>query len=92
MFRVETSKGYILFSKKEDADNYEDYKKNGLKIVGKSCGGWKFNDGSVLFDITPYGRKGERYSLHRGNRDIMGKRLQKKYIAVLNAGNNHQFC
>ncbi len=83
MFRVDTKNGYIDFTHKEDADNYKDYLENGLKIIEKSCGGWLFNDGSILFDITLRGATRKKYSLRQGNKSIKSERLLKKYIAVL---------
>lgn len=83
MFRVDVKNGYKLFSRKEDADNYKDYLANGLKLIGTSCGGWLFNDGSILFDITLPGSKDKNYSLHRDNQSITSPRLLKKYVALI---------
>lgn len=83
MFRVDTKNGYKLFAHEEDADNYKDYLKNGLKIVRKSCGGWLFNDGSILFDITIKGSAVKKYSLKQENKNINSERLLKKYIEIL---------
>lgn len=70
----------------EDANNYRDYLKNGLKVVRKSCGGWLFNDGGLLFDVTMKGSAEKKYILHKENKSIQSARLLKKYIAVLNKG------
>lgn len=83
MFRVDIKNGYKLFTHEEDAKNYKDYLENGLEIVRKSCGGWLFNDGSILFDITIKGSAVKKYSLKRGNKNINSERLLKKYIEVL---------
>lgn len=83
MFRVDIKNGYKLFTHEEDAENYKDYLKNGLKIVRKSCGGWLFNDGSILFDITMRGSINKKYCLEKGNKTITSERLLKKYIKVL---------
>ena len=79
MFRVENK----LFVHEEDANNYRDYLKNGLKIVRKSCEGWLFNDGSILFDVAIEGMTTKKYTLKQGNKLIKSERLLKKYIAVL---------
>lgn len=83
MFRVDTKKGYKLFTYEEDANNYKDFLENGLKIVGKSCGGWLFNDGSILFDTSIKGATNKTYYLKQENRGIKSERLLKKYIALL---------
>ncbi len=74
MFRIDTQNGYKLFVKEEDANNYKDFLENGLKIVRKCCGGWLFNDGSILFDIS---------SLKQGNKNIKSEKLLRRYIEVL---------
>lgn len=83
MFRVDTKNGYKLFAHEEDANNYKDFLENGLKIVRKSCGGWLFNDGSILFDVTMKGSVNKKYSLKKDNKTITSEKLQKKYIVVL---------
>ena len=83
MFRVDTQNGYKLFVKEEDANNYKDFLENGLKIVRKCCGGWLFNDGSILFDISIPGTKKKTYSLKQGNKNIKSEKLLRRYIEVL---------
>lgn len=70
-----------MFFWKEDAENYKDFLENGLKIVRQSCGGWLFNDGSVLHDISIGINK--KYVLRKGNKTYNALRYQKKYIEVL---------
>lgn len=83
MFRVETKTGYKIFAHEEDATNYIDFLENGLRIVRKSCGGWLFNDGSILLDVSIKGTPNKIYRLKQENRLIKSERLLKKYIAVL---------
>ena len=83
MFRVNTKNGYKLFAHEEDANNYKDFLENGLKVVRRSCGGWLFNDGSILFDVTMKGSVNKKYALKIGNKTITSERLQRKYIVVL---------
>lgn len=86
MIEVKNGKITKYFSDKKDADNYIDYMKNGLKVVGKSIGCWKFNDGSLMSDVTMRGETKKKYVLHKcglGGGRITSERLQKKYIKAL---------
>lgn len=83
MFRVDTKNGYKIFAQEDDANNYKDFLENGLKIVRRSCGGWLFNDGSILFEIKVRGCIDKKYFLKKDNRDITSERLYKKYVEVL---------
>lgn len=83
MYKVTHGNKTVYFCKKEDAENYKDFLENGLKIVRKSCGGWLFNDGAVLFDVTMIGDTDKKYSLKKGNKTYNALKYQKKYIQVL---------
>ena len=82
MYKVTHGNKTIFFVIEEDAKNYEDFLKNGLKIVRKSCGGWLFNDGAILFDIS-WKENTKKYVLKKGNRSYTSWKFQKKYIEVL---------
>ena len=86
MFEVKNGKITKYFADKKDADNYIDYIENGLKVVGKSIGCYKFNDGSLMSDVIMKDATEKKYVLHKhgvnGDR-ITSERLQKKYIKAL---------
>lgn len=83
MYKVSDGNITKYFCKKEDAKNYENFLKNGLKVIRQSCGGWLFNDGAVLFNITINGSTDKKYSLRKGNKQYSELKYQKKYIEVL---------
>ena len=84
MYKVQTKTGYISFSNKSDADNYQDFLDNGLRIVGKSCGAILFNDGSRVYDATMKNSSVKNYVLHKpDDTRITSKRLMKKYIDLI---------
>lgn len=76
MHKVTHGNKTIFFVIEEDAKNYEDFLKNGLKIVRKSCGGWLFNDGAVLFDISRK-ENTKKYVLKKENRSYTSWKFQK---------------
>lgn len=82
MYKVSDGNVTKYFCKEEDAKNYEDFFKNGLKVVRKSCGGWLFNDGTVLFDVS-LTENMKKYVLKKENRSYTSLKFQKKYIEVL---------
>ena len=86
MIEVKDGKVTHYFVNKTDADNYIDYMENGLRVVGKSIGCWKFNDGSLMSAVTPKGVTEKSYVLHKhgfSGGTITSERLQKKYIKAL---------
>lgn len=85
MFEVRDGKRnkIIYFSRKADADNYNDYLQNGLKVIRTGNRTYYFNNGDCLIDVSMQGKQGKRYVLHSGNRTITSERLQRKHIQAI---------
>lgn len=73
----------IYFSRKSDADNYNDYLENGLKIIRTDRRTYYFNNGDRLIDVSMQGEQKKRYVLHSGDRTITSERLQRKHIQAI---------
>lgn len=83
-WRVDTKDGYTLFAYKKDAENYMDYLANGLKVVQQKDRTYRFNDGSMLIDVTPAtGVAVRKFVLHKNNRTIVSEKLMKKYTELV---------
>lgn len=83
MFEVKDKNKTIYFSRKADADNYNDYLRNGLKVIRTDSRTHYFNNGDRLIDISMQGEQKKRYVLHSGNRTITSERLQRKHIQAI---------
>lgn len=73
----------ICFSWESDADNYNDYLQNGLKVIRRDNRTYHFNNGDRLIDVSMPGEQKKRYVLHSGNRTITSERLQRKHIQAI---------
>ena len=83
MFEVRDKNRAICFAKKIDADNYNDYLQNGLKVIRKDNRTYWFNNGGRLIDVSMRGAEQPEYVLRKGNRLMTNERLLKKYIAKI---------
>ena len=85
MFEVKDGKRnrIIYFSRKTDADNYNDYLQNGLKVIRTDSRAYHFNNGDRLIDVSMQGEQKKRYVLHSSNRTITSEKLQRKYIQAI---------
>lgn len=83
MFEVKDKDRVIYFTKKIDADNYNDYLHNGLKVIRKDSRTYWFNNGGRLIDISARGAEQPEYVSRKGNRLMTNERLLKKYIAKI---------
>lgn len=86
MFEVRDRDRVIYFTKKIDADNYNDYLRNGLKVIRKDSRTYWFNNGGRLIDVSMRGAEKPEYVLRKGNRLMTNERLLRKYIKVINGG------
>lgn len=83
MFEVKDKNNTIYFSLKTDADNYNDYLENGLKVIRTDNRTYHFNNGDRLIDVSMQGEQKKRYVLHSGDRTITSERLQRKHIQAI---------
>lgn len=84
MIEVKDRNKTIWFSRQEDADNYTDYLKNGLKVIRKDNRTFYFNNGDRLINISIQGETKQRYVLHyRNGRTAASEKLQKKHIQAI---------
>ena len=83
MFEVKDKNKTIYFSRKTDADNYNDYLENGLKVIRTDNRTYHFNNGDRLIDVSMQGEQKKRYVLHSGDRTITSERLQRKHIQAI---------
>lgn len=83
MFEVKDKNRAIYFTRQEDADNYNDYLKNGLKVVRKNGRSYHFNNGDRLINVSMQGEQKQRYVLHTRNKTITSEKLQKKHIEAI---------
>ena len=72
------------FSNQEDADNYNDYLQNGLKVIRTDSRTYHFNNGDRLIDVSMQGEQKKRYVLHSGHRTITSEKLQRNHIQAIN--------
>ena len=83
MFEVKDKNKTIYFSRKADADNYNDYLQNGLKVIRTDNRKYYFNNGDRLIDVSMQGEQKKRYVLHSSNKTITSEKLQRKYIQAI---------
>jgi hypothetical protein len=84
MYKVRVNSKTICFQNKEDADNYNDYLKNGLKVVKKEDRTWYFNNGDVLYDVTAPDDFPKKYLLEpKFGEMITNKVVQLKHIFLI---------
>ena len=72
------------FANQADADNYNDYLQNGLKIIRTDSRTYHFNNGDRLMDVSMQGEQKKHYVLHSGRRTITSEKLQRKHIKAIN--------
>lgn len=82
MYEVKDKNKVIYFTNKADADNYNDYLKNGLKVIRTQGRTYYFNNGDRLIDTSYLGKKIYILETRTGKRITNGK-LQKRHIAVI---------
>ena len=80
MIAVKDGNKTRYFSNQADADNYNDYLKNGLKVIKTDSRTYHFNNGDRLIDVSMQGEQKKRYVLHSGHRTITSEKLQRKHI------------
>ena len=73
----------IYFTRQSDADNYNDYLQNGLKVIRTDNRTYYFNNGDRLIDVSMHGEQKKRYVLHSGNGTITSEKLQRKHIQTI---------
>lgn len=82
MYEVKDKNKVIYFTNKTDADNYNDYLKNGLKVIRTQGRTYYFNNGDRLIDSSYLNKK--IYVLKtRTGRTITSKKLQRKHLEVI---------
>lgn len=84
MIEVKDKNRTIYFSRQADADNYNDYLQNGLKVIRTDGRTYHFNNGDRLINVSMHGEQKQRYVLHTRNRTITSEKLQKKHIQAIN--------
>ena len=83
MFEVKEGNTTHYFTKKEDADIFTDFLRNGLKVIRREGKTIFFNDFSKLFNVSLPNEKLERFVLKKSdNRTVTDKRQIKKYLLV----------
>lgn len=83
MIEVKDGNRTIYFARQEDEYNYNDYLRNGLKVIRTDSRTHYFNNGDRLIDVSMHGEQKKRYVLHSGNRTITSERLQRKHIQAI---------
>ena len=83
MFEVKYGNKTKYFSNQADADNYNDYLQNGLKVIRTDSRTYHFNNGDRLIDVSMQGEQKKRYVLHSGHRTITSEKLQRKHILAI---------
>ena len=83
MIEVKDGKKTIYFSRKADADNYNDYLQNGLKVIRTDNRTHHFNNGDRLINVSMPGETKQRYVLHSWNKTITSEKLQRKHIQAI---------
>ena len=71
------------FANQADADNYNDYLQNGLKVIRTDSRTYYFNNGDRLIDVSMQGEQKKRYVLHSGHGTIASEKLQRKHIKAI---------
>lgn len=88
MIEVKDGKRTIYFTHQADAENYNDYLQNGLKIIRVDNRSYYFNNGDHLIDVSMNGATKKKYILHSKHRTITSEKLQKKHIQAIQAIGN----
>lgn len=83
MIEVKDGNRTTYFARQEDADNYNDYLQNGLKVIRTDSRTYHFNNGDRLIDVSMQGEQKKRYVLHSGHRTITSEKLQRKHILAI---------
>ena len=83
MIEVKDGNKTIYFAHQADADNYNDYLQNGLKVIRTDNRTYYFNNGDRLIDVSMQGEQKKRYVLHSSNRTITSEKLQGKHIQAI---------
>ena len=83
MVEVKDGRKTIYFAHQPDADNYNDYLQNGLKVIRADNRTYYFNNGDRLIDVSMHGEQKKRYVLHSGHRTITSEKLQRKHIQAI---------
>ena len=83
MFEVKDKNRTIYFTRQKDADNYNDYLQNGLKVIRADGRTHYFNNGDRLINVSMQGEQKQRYVLHTRNKTITSEKLQKKHIEAI---------
>lgn len=79
MYEVKDKNKVIYFTNKTDADNYNDYLKNGLKVIRTQGKTYYFNNGDRLFDVSISNEK--NYMLEtRTGRTITSKNYRESIL------------
>jgi len=64
-------------------EDFNDYRKNGLKIVKKEERTWYFNNGDILYDVSAHDAFPKRYLLEpKFGKMITNKVAQMKHICL----------
>ena len=84
MIEVKDRNKTIYFTHQSDADNYNDYLENGLKVIRTNNRTYYFNNGDRLIDVSIQGEQKKRYVLRSGHRTITSEKLQRKHIRAIN--------
>ena len=83
MFEVKDGNKTIYFTRQADADNYNDYLQNGLKVIKTNNRTHYFNNGDRLIDVSMQDEQKKRYVLRSRHRTITSEKLQKKHIQAI---------
>ena len=83
MIAVKDGNKTKYFANQEDADNYNDYLQNGLKVIKTNNRTYYFNNGDRLIDVSMQDEQKKRYVLRSGHRTITSEKLQKKHIQAI---------
>ena len=83
MIEVKDGNRTTYFARQEDADNYNDYLRNGLKVIRTDSRTHYFNNGDRLIDVSMQDEQKKRYVLRSGHRTITSEKLQKKHIQAI---------
>ena len=84
MIEVKNGNRTTYFARQADADNYNDYLQNGLKVIRTNNRTYYFNNGDRLIDVSMQDEQKKRYVLHSGHRTITSEKLQRKHIQAIN--------
>lgn len=84
MIKIKDGNKTIYFTRQEDAKNYNNYLKNGLKVIRKDNKTFYFNNGDRLINVSMQGEIKQRYVLlYHNGRTTTSEKLQKKHIQAI---------